>query len=243
MNNFKKGGKIGFRKVHNRRREIQRIVDFNRENINEENLNDVFGEVQQNIPLQNMNINDLLLELEQPQDINEDDLLRWEQEGEGYKSYSDSDSDNDNDYNKYGEKIYNTFLKYLTGIVGNKETDSDQLTKIGKQLFGSKFSGVFPSDKIKLTSKSPYAIVNLDNSNQFGSHWTTVIKHGKEYLFYDSFGRKATKIIPSIFKLGGKIIETEDDVEQDIKQENCGQRSMSALFVYDQFGKDAFLQI
>lgn len=145
------------------------------------------------------------------------------------------------------DTIYKLALKYLESKMGNKITDSDQLHKMGRKLFGKKFKGVYPSDKaLKLTQKQPYAIVNLDNSDEFGSHWTAVGLNNGDLLFYDSFGRKASKILPSIFKGGKQVIDTEDDVEQDLngkKESNCGQRSLASLVVLDQWGRDMFLKL
>ena len=57
-----------------------------------------------------------------------------------------------------------------------------------------------------------------------GSHWCAVVKDKKYYIIYDSFGRD--------IKLKQKInIMTEDDAEQDINEQNCGQRCVAWLVV------------
>ena len=54
---------------------------------------------------------------------------------------------------------------------------------------------------------------------------------------YDSFGRTNKKIIPTLKTSGnGKIRDTDIDVEQEIWQLDCGQRSMAFLCLCDGWG-------
>jgi len=142
--------------------------------------------------------------------------------------------------------IYKHALKHIVSKMGNKITDGKQLLKAGRELFGKKIHGVYPADRIpKLTKQQPYCIANLDTANMFGSHWVAIVRDGNDLLFYDSFGRKASKILPYIYEGGRNVINTEDDKEQDLNgvEENCGQRSLTALFIYDQFGRKMFLKL
>lgn len=140
---------------------------------------------------------------------------------------------------------YNKILKIIEKAIGNKSTYSDELEGVAKQLFGAKFKGVFPSDKIPiLNGLCPYAIVNVDRSDQMGSHWMAICKNDNETILYDSFGRHDTKIIPSLRYTGnGRIINTEKDPEQEIKEQNCGARCVAWLYLYDKFGKKQALLI
>ena len=136
------------------------------------------------------------------------------------------------------------FKRIVVPMIGNKTTYQGELEKAGVKLFGVKFKGVFPSDKIpRLNDLKSYAILNLDKSNQAGSHWVAIAhKDGMTYL-YDSFGRKGVKIIPSLYHSGnGRIINTDLDKEQDEKETNCGARSLSWLLMFDKYGaKNAIL--
>ncbi len=135
------------------------------------------------------------------------------------------------------EKDYSIFLKSIVNKYGNAETNSDELNKIGKKMFGGRFIGVYPSDQIPIMKHKQYAIINLDDSSEVGSHWVSAIKEGKKTLVYDSFGRKTFKILPELVQSGnGIILETENDAEQNRVEENCGQRSLAALKVYDKYG-------
>ena len=144
------------------------------------------------------------------------------------------------DVKKTIEKVYLKNLKIVQDrfTKNNKVTYLDQLDKIGRKLFGTKFHGVYSSDKIpKLNMVKRYCILNLDKSTEGGSHWVALalLKDGKT-IFYDSFGRSHTKIIPSLNLSGnGKIINSEKDKEQKIREENCGQRCTAFLMVVDKF--------
>ena len=146
---------------------------------------------------------------------------------------------------KTAHKKYNTILRSVKKLVGGKTTYLQQLDNAGKDIFGAKFHGVYPSDKIpKLSNRKPYAILNLDKSNQAGSHWIAVAKSGNNIIVYDSFGRKHTNIIPALGRgfVGGKIIDTDRDVEQDIMATDCGARSLGFLVFFDKYGaKNALL--
>ncbi len=138
-------------------------------------------------------------------------------------------------------RIYKHFLKeYVEPIMGKTTTYQDDLEGVGKSIFGVKFKGVYPSDKIpQLTDLTPYCICNLDKSNEPGSHWVALAKtpFKKEALMYDSFGRGYKKILLSSEHSGnGRIKNTDRDIEQKIAETNCGQRSLSWIMVFDKFG-------
>lgn len=139
---------------------------------------------------------------------------------------------------KKAERDYLTFLKKIEKKHGNKETNNEQLHKIGRKMFGEKFKGVYASDKIPVMKNNQYAIVNLDDSTQVGSHWVSLIKEGNKSLVYDSFGRKTYKILPKLVQSGkgGIILETENDAEQNKIEENCGQRCLASLEIYNKYG-------
>jgi hypothetical protein len=145
------------------------------------------------------------------------------------------------DDNKKADKLYNRVLKdKIYPLIGNKTTYLTELNDVGQKLFKNKYYGTFPSDKIpKLTDKMPYCILNLDSSEKAGSHWVALAKHKKVCYLYDSFGRKSTMIIPNLaFSGNGRILNTDDDVEQKVKEVNCGARCLAFLYVFDKNGSD-----
>ena len=148
---------------------------------------------------------------------------------------------------KEAEKIYKYYLTKIYKIIGDKTTYLSQLNGVGKKLFGVKFKGVFPSDKIpKLNDLSPYCILNLDSSKKSGSHWIALAKLNdkNDTLVYDSFGRDYKKIIPNLNYSGnGRIINTDKDAEQKILQTDCGARCLAFLMVFDRHGANMAMKI
>lgn len=138
------------------------------------------------------------------------------------------------------ELEYNKILKDITDAMGDKSTFLSELNGVGRKLLGVKFHGVYPSDKIpRLNDLSPYCILNLDKSNEPGSHWVALAKLEDENasVIYDSFGRDHMKIIPNLQYSGnGRIIQPEDDIEQHVLQQSCGQRTLSFLLFLDRYG-------
>lgn len=137
------------------------------------------------------------------------------------------------------ELEYNKILKDITDAMGDKSTFMSELNGVGRKLLGVKFHGVYPSDKIpRLNDLSPYCILNLDKSNESGSHWVALAKlEDGASVIYDSFGRDHMKIIPNLQYSGnGRIIQPEDDSEQHVLQMDCGQRCCAFLVFLDRYG-------
>ena len=121
-------------------------------------------------------------------------------------------------------EFYNKVLVKIEKVIGNGSTSDVQLMDLCLKLFGQRFKGIYSIDDTFELKQSEMAIFNLDKRNQPGSHWVAVVKDRKHYIVYDSFGRD--------IKLKQKnIINTEDDAEQDINEQNCGQRCVAWLVV------------
>ena len=138
------------------------------------------------------------------------------------------------------ELIYKKYLKDIYNLIGDRTTYLNQILGAGRKLFGVKFKGVFPSDKIpKLNDLSPYCILNLDKSSESGSHWVALSKipNTNDSILYDSFGRNYKKIIPALNYSGnGRIINSDFDAEQKILETDCGARCLAFLMVIDNYG-------
>jgi hypothetical protein len=143
------------------------------------------------------------------------------------------------------EQYYNHILKTIGHkLLGSDTTYVDDLNDVGKRLFGNKFVGVFPSNRIPRLKNNQYVILNLDEEGELGSHWVAVVKHKNKSFLYDSFGRRASKIIPSLKKSGnGMVVDTELDKEQKETEFDCGARSATALMVYHLFGLKYYLKL
>lgn len=134
-------------------------------------------------------------------------------------------------------RLYNKILNKIQRKIGNGITDSEQLNKLGKKMFGKKYLGTFPYDLAP--QKNGYCIVNLDDKTMSGSHWVGVIIKLPNMYIYDSFGRETMSILPN-FKIAIPH-DTDHDIEQSDTEENCGQRSMVSLKVYDKLGLKSYL--
>lgn len=138
------------------------------------------------------------------------------------------------------ESEYRRYLTLCENVVGNKSTYLTDLENLCLKLFKTEFMGVFPSDKIpKLNKIKNMCILNLDRSDQSGSHWVSLVydyDEGKSML-YDSFGRKNSKIINKVNYSGnGRVIDSELDPEQKISESNCGARCVAFLCVFHKYG-------
>jgi len=140
------------------------------------------------------------------------------------------------------EKIYNEYVKKIISIFGNKETTTTILNNIGYKLFKNKYKGTYASNQVPLlNNKQPYCIINVDKSNMQGSHWVAVAYKNKKVYVYDSFGRKTKSLIPHFrYKI---YQDTEYDPEQNKSEDNCGQRCLAWLLIFDKYGPKKALQI
>ena len=98
------------------------------------------------------------------------------------------------------DALFKKYKKQIIKEMGKKALADDQINKIGKELFGTKWKGVFPQDRLKTTPG--YYIINTDKSthiNSNSSHWVA-IKMDKSTMFvYDSFGRTTRYVLPLIY--------------------------------------------
>jgi hypothetical protein len=134
-------------------------------------------------------------------------------------------------------------LKKVEKKIGNnKTTYSTDLDKLCKHYFNDMFVGCYPSDQIPILSKERcYCIVNLDSSNQSGSHWVSLAYKHNKYIFYDSFGRSQNEILKSLNNR--QVIQTENDAEQTVTESNCGQRSCAFLLFLHMYGVNDALKL
>ena len=130
--------------------------------------------------------------------------------------------------------IYKGYMDILKNFIGNDTTFGDDLKRKGKYIFGYRFKGVFSSDNLPKDIKNrDMYIANLDKSTGKGSHWISVYKQNDKLYVYDSFGRPSKRIIKSLVGQGIDIQDTQYDAEQSKRENNCGLRAFSALFMFD----------
>lgn len=139
-------------------------------------------------------------------------------------------------------KLYNEALEKIQELLRTKgETTNFQLEKIARQLFKSRFAGVFAADdNIKLSRAKPYAIVNAGRRSGGGFHWYPVcLTKTDTILASDSFGRPIRTFSEDYRKLTRdgrlKVISTSGP-EQRNSENNCGARSLAWLWICDRMG-------
>lgn len=146
------------------------------------------------------------------------------------------------------DTTYNTSLKKIESMLGNKVTDNFQLDDVGKKLFGNNWAGVHSADSIPvLTSHKNKCVFNLDKKGGRGTHWCSLyFCNGKTY-FFDSFGRKLSKhrCFDNIRDRHRQLfIESQDfDAEQEIVETNCGQQSLAWLDCAGKMSIDNLMKI
>ena len=137
-------------------------------------------------------------------------------------------------------KIYNGVLKEIEYVLGEDTTYDVDLKRIGKELFGNKFVGVYPRDKLPKLQNNQCCILNLDYSYESGSHWISIYCKGTVYFIYDSFGRKTKQLLKDDIK---NYVDAQHDAEQHEEESNCGPRALAWLWCVYYYGINNALKI
>ena len=80
-----------------------------------------------------------------------------------------------------------------------------------------------------------YGIVNLNKSNETGSHWVCYYKNGKSPICFDSFGQVTPKEIQRYLKTKkefeheSSVIQRNTDIVQHINTDVCGHLCLYVL--------------
>lgn len=137
---------------------------------------------------------------------------------------------------------FNKYKKALIAELGPKALDDLTVNKVGKQLFGARWGGVWPIDRVRL-KPNRFLVVNTDPHHKPGEHWIAVYCSKTRAYIYDSYGRPIDKLVPllidAVKKANMKIGHTnmEPHGEQvGFKSEVCGHCSLSFLLVVQAFG-------
>jgi hypothetical protein len=142
------------------------------------------------------------------------------------------------DINKSGgenkvEKIYNDFLDNITKYMELKSTYDYQLNEVASYIFGDRFRGVYPMESFHLKLKNDESVI-LNT----GLHWVAGYMDGSTLVIYDSFGRPWKSLFKNNLKKYKKVVNTENDAEQEMAAQTCGQRCVAWLSVVYTIGID-----
>ena len=90
---------------------------------------------------------------------------------------------------------------------------------------------VIAKDEEILLNKNGNYIINLENHNQKGSHWTTLIMTKKDCIYIDSFGQPPPQEVEDFLKNKYKkeSITYNTMMIQDIKSTYCGYFCIACL--------------
>lgn len=115
-----------------------------------------------------------------------------------------------------------------------------------KKLKLCKILGVVPYDLAKINNmkKNESYIINTDSSKQGGQHWTSFFSHDNKIYFYDTYARTITETIPELKKKIQKpVININKEPDQKGITTNCGQLSLTFLYVFYKYGFDVAKRI
>lgn len=106
-----------------------------------------------------------------------------------------------------------------------------EIIKFAKQLKIPYFRGVFMRDALPLyPKKNESAVVNLDDSTNYGTHWVCYAKRGNQVKYYDSFGDLRPPL--EIIRYMGKNCQIYYNVhpEQKFNESSCGRYCLKFLY-------------
>lgn len=107
-----------------------------------------------------------------------------------------------------------------------------ELEKYAKLLNIAKFRGVFMrNDLPKKIWKTECGIINLDDKNGFGTHWTAYKKNKSQIVYFDSYGnlRPPNEVIRYFNSNGLCKILYNHTVYQSYNTFNCGHLCLNFL--------------
>ena len=123
------------------------------------------------------------------------------------------------------QHLYEFTLNQIQKDLGSGITSDEQLEDYC--TFLPKFRGIHAWDKTPKLKNLECCIINLDTSDQPGSHWVALYKYKTKTYMFDSFDRKISSF---------RKIEIDSAVRQKPKEEDCGQRCIAFLALVETIG-------
>ena len=93
-----------------------------------------------------------------------------------------------------------------------------------------KLNGIYMKDEIPNDLKEGNYIINLENSNQSGSHWTCFIKDKNNIYYYDSFGVVPPQNLYDISVKNSLNLYYIDKHDQNLDSTSCGYWVIAFLY-------------
>ena len=111
-----------------------------------------------------------------------------------------------------------------------------ELIEYVKRLKIENFRGVFMRDTLPRQSNSnECGIVNLNTSNQEGSHWVCYVINGSKRIYFDSFGQVTPIELQRYLKTkteldkNQQVIQRNTDIVQHLNTHVCGHLCLFVL--------------
>ncbi len=92
-------------------------------------------------------------------------------------------------------------------------------TKLRVKLVGNK---IYMKDQIPVSLPDGNYIMNLDDSDNLGTHWVAFIRNGRQLFYNDSFGAISPQGITDLFRDNKLQLYYNTQQNQSIKSSSCG---------------------
>lgn len=144
-----------------------------------------------------------------------------------YSTYTDEE------LKEFAEARYEMLLKWVEETMGHTEMtwDSELREFIADETYLKSLIGVFGrTEGMSLVDRmEPGESMIVNTKDAPGEHWVAFHRFASGNIFmYDSFGREYTELFNPD---DSSVDNTEEDVEQDMVEDNCGQRCIAWLLV------------
>ena len=130
-------------------------------------------------------------------------------------------------------KFYEQSLRQIEDVIGVSSTSNFKINKLCFK-FVPNYIGTYSSNNIPRMKNNECCITNTDDDKSNGIHWCALIKYDSYFYFYDSFARDY-KILSPFWKTKKWINANTYDIDQSIKEKNCGARCIAWLFTFYKF--------
>jgi len=107
----------------------------------------------------------------------------------------------------------------MSGLSPLSDKNIDDFFSNNKNYLGTFAKDVIPR---KFKTKNGAMIINMNNSNQGGSHWVLLLLNKKDVVYFDSFGVVPSLEVLSFMKSCKRPIYYVDRQLQDLKSTSCG---------------------
>lgn len=112
----------------------------------------------------------------------------------------------------------------------NKELSNFELMDLA-HLFNIDLINVLMKDQVNNKLRNGSYIINLENHDESGSHWTALHKVGNTYYYFDPFGMPPPQTLIDLLKCNPNNFYFNDTQIQNVKSILCGYYCLVYLFI------------